>query len=77
MGKYFSNEDKILQAVLCNEQLIQRANFNPSEINTISSALNSDNIIIQTIAKIIDGCSQNLSEKELYNEITNFLKYNV
>lgn len=77
MAKYFSNGDKILQAVLSNEQLSQRAEFNPAEFNTISNALNSDNVIIQTIAKIIDGCSQNLSEKELYNEITNFLKYNV
>ncbi len=77
MAKYFSNGDKILQAVLNNEQFSLRAGFNPAEFNTISDALNSDNVIVQAVAKIIDGCDQHLSERELYNEVSNFLKANV
>lgn len=77
MGKYLTNGDKILQAVLSDERLIDYANYSPSEYETISEALCSDNALVCSVAKIIDGKDNNLTDREIYIEITNYLKSNL
>lgn len=74
MTKYITNSDKILQAVLQDEQLVKYGNFNPSDYETIEEALRSENTIVSTVAKIIDGKIMNKTDKEIYNEINNYLK---
>lgn len=77
MAKYFTNGDKILQAVLSDERLCEFAGYNPADFDTITDALDSDNSIVCAVAKIIDGSARNATEKEIYNEVSNYLKQNI
>lgn len=74
MGTYQTNGDKILQAVIADEQLVSFYGYNPNDYNSISDALESDVAIIQAIAQIINRYEQDATEKEIYNEVSNFLK---
>ena len=53
MSTYQTNGDKILQAVIADEQLINFYGYNPDDFRSISDALNSDISVIQTIAQMI------------------------
>lgn len=78
MGHNLTNADKILQAVLKDPGLVNLGDYRPQEYETISDALNSDNAYVYTVAKIIDeGSMGNKSEKQLYNEIANYLFKNI
>lgn len=77
MAKYFTNGDKVLQAVLSDERLINKGDYNPADFDTITEALDSDNAVVCTVAKIIDGKEKNATDREIYNEVTNYLKSNL
>lgn len=77
MSTYQTNSDKILQAVIADEQLVNFYGYNPDEYHLISDALDSDIAVIQAIAQIINRNEQKATEKEIYNEISNFLKSNI
>ena len=77
MGTYQSNGDKILQAVIADEQLINFYGYNPNDYITVADALDSDIAIVQAIAQIINRVEQDATEKEIYNEVSNFLKSNI
>ncbi len=77
MNTYQTNSDKILQAVIVDEQLINCYNYNPGDYSSISDALNSDIAIIRALALIIDRNELGASDKEIYNEVNNFLKSNI
>ena len=77
MSAYQTNSDKILQAVIADEQLINCYGYNPDDYVTISDALVSDIAVIQAIAQIIEKNEQKESEREIYNEVSNFLKVNI
>lgn len=77
MSTYQTNGDKILQAVIADEQLINFYGYNPDDFRSISDALNSDISVIQTIAQIINRNEQKATEREIYNEVSNFLKVNI
>ena len=72
-----TNADKILQAVLNDPKLIFLGEYRPQEYETISDALNSDNAYVCTVAKIIDGGRMGKSEKQIYNDIANYLFKNI
>lgn len=73
MAKYLTNRDRVLQSVLQDEKLAKMCPFNPSDYETVDDALQSDNYLVCTIAKIIEGKSENKTDKQLYNEINNYL----
>lgn len=77
MAKYFTNGDRVLQAVLSDERLINHGDYNPADFDTITEALDSDNAVVCAVAKIIDGNENNATDREIYNEVTNFLKSNL
>lgn len=77
MAKYFTNGDRILQAVLGDNKLSDYAKYDQDDFETIAEALDSDNPIVFVIAKIIDGSEHKLSEKEIYNEVSNYLKQSI
>lgn len=77
MAKYFTNGDKVLQAVLSDERLINQGDYNPADFDTITEALDSDNAVVCAVAKIIDGKENNATDREIYNEVTNYLKSNL
>lgn len=77
MSTYQTNGDKILQAVINDEQLIRFYDYSPYDYNTIAEALDSDVAIIHAIAQIINCNEQKATDKEIYNEVSNFLKSNI
>ena len=74
---YKRNDDKILQSVLMDENLMKYGNYSAAEIGSIYQALDSDNYIISAVAQIIQRTSDGASEKELWKEINEYLKRNV
>lgn len=77
MSTYQTNGDKILQAVIADEQLINFYGYNPDDFRLISDALDSDIVVIQAIAQIINRNEQKATEKEIYNEVSNYLRANI
>lgn len=77
MAKYSTNGDKVLQAVLSDERLINYANYNPADFETIDEALCADNALVCAVAKIIDCKEHKSTDREIYNEVTNYLKSNL
>ena len=74
---YQSNNDKVLQAVLLDENLMKFGNYSELDIKSIYQAVDSENIVIATTAKIILRENEGASLNEIYNEISNYLKMNV
>lgn len=72
-----SLNDKMLRAVLLNDELMQKGGYDSRDCMSIYQALSSDNYIVRTVAKIIDGASRNKSDNEIYKEISDYLKQKV
>ena len=72
-----NNDNKMLQAVLLNEQLMKFGEYTPSDISTLEQALDSDNHVINAVAQIIKRTGEGASEKELWKEIDKYLIDNV
>lgn len=77
MESIFTNSDRMLQIVLSDESLAPYGEYNYTDYQTIDQALSSDNPIVVAVAKIINGLSYKNSEKEIYNEVSNYLKNNI
>ena len=67
----------MLQTVLSDLKLSEYGEYNPVDYDTIEDALKSENAIVVAVAKIIQGIQRNSSEKEIYNEVSNYLKSNL
>lgn len=75
-----NNKDKMLQLVLSDEKLISLYEYNTEDFPTIPQALKSENPIVVSVAKIIEGVrgtSDKAIFKETYNEIVNYLNQNL
>jgi len=72
-----TNSDKIFKSVIGEQALINYGDYNPEDYDSINDSINDDNIVIATVARIILYQSKNHSEKEIYNEVTNYLKDNI
>jgi hypothetical protein len=68
------NYNKILEAVLLDEKLMEYAQYDPSEISSLECALSSKNAIVSAVATIVEGLSEEMSEKEIYNTVNDLLK---
>lgn len=74
---YQSNGDKILKAVLLDEGLMKFGKYTEQDVTSLYQALNSENYVIATVAKIISKQQEKATDNEIYNEISGFLKKNV
>ena len=74
---YSTNNDKMLEAVLSDLDLMKFGKYNPQNITSIYEAIYSDNVTVSTVAKIIQRASDGATEKEIYKEVTEYLKKNV
>jgi hypothetical protein len=75
-----NNKDKMLKLVLSDVKLSTFYEYNTDDYATIAIALKSENTIVVTVAKIIDGIELNSDKanyKEIYNEIINYLNQNI
>lgn len=77
MARFNSNANRILQAVLSDEHLQKYGEYNLFEAEDMDSALASDNLVVRTVAQIIEGVNSNQTQKEIYNIVTNYLKNNI
>lgn len=68
------NYDKILEAILLDEKLMEYGQYEPSEISSLNDALNSKNAIVSAVATIVDGLCEDMSEKDIYNTVNDLLK---
>ena len=66
--------DAVIAAYLINPA---KNEYEYEDIAPIFQALDSDNIIISTVARIIMRASESATEKEIYKVITEYLKRNV
>lgn len=74
---YTNNSDKMLEAVLTDPDLMTFGDYNPSEIKSIYQAIDSDNVVVSAVAQIIKRSAEQATEREIYKEVTEYLKKNV
>ncbi len=74
---YTNNSDKMLEAVLTDPDLMAFGDYNPSEIKSIYQAIDSDNVVVSAVAQIIKRSAEQATEREIYKEVTEYLKRNV
>lgn len=67
-----TNGDKIFKAVIEDSALISYGGYNPDDYDSLQNALDDENVVISTVAKIIYYQLRGHSEREIYNEVTNF-----
>ena len=72
-----TNNEKILQAVLLDDKLMEFGGYTAEDIGDIYQAINSDKYVISTVAQIIIRTSEGATERELWKEINDYLKRNV
>ena len=72
--RYNDNYNKILEAILLDEKLMEYGQYEPSEISSLEYALGSENAIVSAVAAIVDGLSEDMSEKDIYNTVNDLLK---
>ena len=74
---YTTNNDKMLEAVLTDVYLMKFGKYNPTDITSVYQAASSDNVVVSAVAQIIQRSSEGATEKEIYKEVTEYLKKNV
>lgn len=72
-----TNSDKMLQIVLSDEKLIEHGGYNPTDYESVEEALDSECAVVVAVAKIIQGVQRNYTPKEIYTEVSNYLKTNL
>lgn len=77
MSTYQTNCDKILQAVISDEQLVSFYGYNPEDVSSMSTSLDSDIAVVQAIAQIINLNEQGATEKEIYKSVSKILTSNI
>ena len=63
---YTSNNDKMLEAVLTDPDLMKFGDYNPAEVTSIYQAIDSDNVVVSAVAQIIKRSAEQATEKEIY-----------
>ncbi|MCQ2077145.1 MAG: hypothetical protein MJZ20_09040 [Bacteroidaceae bacterium] len=69
--------DKMLQAILCNEKLVEYGEYDPSQFTNLSQALCSDNFVVNAVAQIVSSVHDGESVKEVYNKVSQYLQNHV
>ena len=72
-----SNTTKKLEAVQLNTELMELGQYNLACIPSIEAAMDSDNLIVGAVARIIKRVDEGDSEKAIYNEVNDYLKRKV
>ena len=72
-----SNNNKMLEAVLLNKELMELGQYNLAYIPSIEAAMDSDNLIVGAVARIIKRVDEDGSENAIYKEVNDYLKRKV
>lgn len=75
-----TNKERMLHMVLDNRKLQDEYKYDESDYEDLYSALNSDNVVVATVARIIkdlDGSDEESVQKKVYNTIVQYLNSNL
>jgi hypothetical protein len=71
--------DKMLQAVLADPGLQKFGGLAPADVDGLSvdAAVVSENAVVHAVGVIIERIGDECSEREVYNEVNEYLKNNI
>lgn len=75
-----TNKERMLHMVLDNRKLQDEYKYDESDYEDLYSALNSDNVVVATVARIIkdlDGSDEENVQKKVYKTIVQYLNSNL
>lgn len=74
-----SNKERMLHMVLDDLKLQELYNYDKSEYEDLYQALNSENVIVAAVARIIkylDGSTDESDQKKVYMTVFNYINEN-
>ena len=74
-----SNKERMLHMVLDDTRLQELYNYEKSDYEDLYDALNSENVVVATVARIIkdlDGSTEESVQKKVYLTIFNYINEN-
>lgn len=74
---YISNNNKMVEAVLLDKDLMEFGKYNLANLPSIYAAMESDNVIVGAVARIIMRADDGDSESAIYKEVNDYLKRKV
>lgn len=72
-----TNNNKMMEAVLIDEDLMKYGRYDFTDIRSILDALDSDNVIVNAVAHIIQRADEECSQQAIYKEVNDYLKRNI
>ena len=75
-----TNKERMLHMVLDDSKLQELYDYDQSEYEDLYSALNSENIVVASVARIIkelDGSTDESVQKKVYMTIFNYINENL
>lgn len=75
-----TNKERMLHMVLDNRKLQDEYKYDESDYEDLYSALNSDNVVVATVARIIkdlNGSDEESVQKKVYKTIVQYLNSNL
>lgn len=75
-----TNKERMLHMVLDNTKLQELYDYDQSEYEDLYTALNSDNVVVASVARIIkelDGSTDESVQKKVYMTVFNYINENL
>ncbi len=72
-----TNNNKMMEAVLLDEDLMKYGRYDFASIRSILDALDSDNVIVNAVARIIQRADEDSTTQAIYKEVNDYLKRNI
>ena len=75
-----TNKERMLHMVLDDTKLQELYDYDQSEYEDLYTALNSDNVVVASVARIIkelDGSTDESVEKKVYMTVFNYINENL
>lgn len=74
-----TNKERMLHMVLDDKALQELYDYNESEYEDIYSAINSDNVVVAAVARIVkelDGSTDETVQRSVYMKVFNYINEN-
>lgn len=75
-----TNKERMLHMVLDDTKLQELYDYDQSEYEDLYTALNSDNVVVASVARIIkelDGATDEIVQKKVYKTIFSYINDNL
>lgn len=75
-----TNKERMLHMVLDDTKLQELYDYDQSEYEDLYTALNSDNVVVASVARIIkelDGSTEESVQKKVYMTVFNYINENL